>query len=340
MPARGIHLAGPFVVRTIVVRVRVLVTGGAGFIGSHLVDELLLLGHDVLVLDDLSTGSPKNIKSSSGQIEFKCGSILDEDLVDEMMAKSDVVVHLAAAVGVNLIMTRPLESFLTNTKGTEIVANTALRHRKKLLLASTSEIYGKNSQDMLTENSDRIMGPPSIVRWSYATSKAVDEILAFQLNREYGLDAVVLRFFNTVGPRQSSSYGMVLPRMVQQAVRGEPLTVFGDGGQSRCFCHVLDTVAAVLGLMNSEAANGEAFNIGSSHEISIAELARLVIDLTESSSPITFIPYEDAFPMGGYEDMRRRVPDTSKIRSLTGWTPSRPLHQIITEMIQETRLSL
>jgi UDP-glucose 4-epimerase len=315
-----------------------LVTGGAGFIGSHLVEALLERGDQVTVLDDLSTGQLSNLEGflSHDRFRFVQGSILDELMVDELVRAADGIVHLAAAVGVRLIVARPLRSFVTNIRGTEIVLDAAHRYRRPILLASTSEIYGKNDCDGLTETSDRILGAPSVARWSYATSKAADEVLAFAYHKERGLPITIARFFNTVGPRQSAAYGMVIPTLVEQALRGVPLTVHGDGRQRRCFCHVADLVNAVLQLLDEPAANGEVFNIGGTQEITILDLAHEVVIHTGSTSDVRLVTYEDAFEPG-FEDMRRRVPDVGKITALTGWTPTRSLDDILDETIAYAR---
>jgi UDP-glucose 4-epimerase len=315
-----------------------LVTGGAGFIGSHLVEALLARGNQVTVLDDLSTGRLPNVGDlyTHERFRFVQGSILDELMVDELMHSADGVVHLAAAVGVKLIVANPLRSFITNLRGTEIVLEAAHRYRRPILLASTSEIYGKNECDGLTETSDRIFGAPSVARWSYATSKAADEVLAFAYHKERGLPITIARFFNTVGPRQSAAYGMVIPTLVDQALDGEPLTVHGDGLQRRCFCHVADLVAAVLLLLDEPAANGEVFNIGASQEITMLDLAHEIVRRTGSASEVQLISYEEAFE-SGFEDMRRRVPDVGKLTALTGWTPTRSLENILDETIDHAR---
>jgi UDP-glucose 4-epimerase len=317
---------------------RYLVTGGAGFIGSHLTDRLLERGDKVVVLDNLSTGRLSNLSraAESGDFDFVEGSVLDTEVVDRLVRDCDIVVHLAAAVGVKLIVERPLESLTTNIRGSENVIEACERYGRRILLASTSEIYGKNASDALTETSDRILGSPTVVRWAYSTAKAVDEILAYAYHKERNLATTVVRLFNTVGPRQSPAYGMVMPRLVGQAVRGEPVTVYGDGEQTRCFCHVSDVVEALVGLLGSEAAIGEVFNVGSPEEISIRELAERVITGAGSASEVRLIPYDIAYE-SGFEDMRRRVPDTTKIRELTGWTPTHRLADIIDEMVTEAR---
>jgi UDP-glucose 4-epimerase len=313
-----------------------LITGGAGFIGSHLTDTLLARGDRVVALDNLSTGRLQNLDMAGHHPNFRFvqGSVLDELAVDELVHECDVVVHLAAAVGVKLIVEQPLKSLTTNIRGSEIVLEAAHRYRRKILLASTSEIYGKNSAGPLSETSDRILGSPAVARWAYSTAKAVDEILAYAYHKERGLPAVVVRLFNTVGPRQSPAYGMVIPRLVRQALAGDPLTVFGDGSQTRCFCHVSDVVAALTGLLDHPEAVGDVFNVGAPDEISILDLAQLVVDRTGSSSPIELVPYDKAYE-SGFEDMQRRVPDTSKIAALLSWKPTRSLDDILTEMVEE-----
>ncbi|GAA0855164.1 NAD-dependent epimerase/dehydratase family protein [Streptosporangium amethystogenes subsp. fukuiense] len=315
-------------------RTNYLITGGSGFIGSHLSDALLARGDSVVVLDNLSTGRLENLRPHP-DLRFVHGSVLDELMVDELVHRCDVVVHLAAAVGVKLIVEQPLRSLTTNIRGSEIVIEAAHRYRKKILITSTSEIYGKNSSDALREDADRILGSPAVVRWAYSTAKAVDEILANAYHRERGLPTIVVRLFNTVGPRQSPTYGMVIPSLVRQALSATPLTVFGDGTQTRCFAHVADVIDALLRLLDEDAAVGETFNIGSSEEVSIMELAKLIIELTGSTSGVDLIPYSEAYERG-FEDMTRRVPDTTKLHTLTGWTPRRTLDEILTEIIRES----
>jgi UDP-glucose 4-epimerase len=313
-----------------------LITGGAGFVGSHLAEALLARGDRVIVLDNLSTGSLRNLDAVSGNpgINVVHGSVLDELLVDELVNQCDVIVHLAAAVGVKLIVEHPLRSFTTNIRGSEIVIEAAHRYRRKILVASTSEIYGKNGVEPLAEDADRHLGATTVARWAYSTAKAVDEILAYSFHRERGLPSIVVRLFNTVGPRQSAAYGMVVPRLVNQALSGEPLTVFGDGHQTRCFCHVVDVVDALLRVMDHPEAVGEVFNVGSQEEISINELAHRINCRTPNLAGIQRIPYEQAYDRG-FEDMRRRVPDTTKLHSLTGWSPVRRLDDILDETIAE-----
>ncbi|WP_327354661.1 NAD-dependent epimerase/dehydratase family protein [Streptomyces sp. NBC_01304] len=317
-----------------------LVTGGAGFIGSHLTEALLAQGHTVVVLDDLSTGDKANLAAvwAHPRLRFVRGSVLDDRLVDELMGRVDAVVHLAAAVGVRLIVEQPLKSFTTNVRGTEHVIASAHRHGRRLLLASTSEIYGKNTGP-LTETSDRVLGATSVARWSYSTAKAVDEILALAHHRELGLPVTVVRLFNTVGPRQSPAYGMVIPRLVRQAVAGEPLTVHGDGKQRRCFAHVADVVDALLRLLAHPAANGQIFNVGTAEETSIAELAARVVARAGSRSPVVLVPYDQVYGTG-FEDMERRLPDTTRLRELTGWVPRRSLDDILDATIAEASHAL
>ncbi|MBE3013294.1 GDP-mannose 4,6-dehydratase [Microbispora sp. NEAU-D428] len=315
-----------------------LITGGSGFVGSHLTDALLARGDSVIVLDNMSTGRRTNLAQhvDNPRLRVVQGSVLDALLVDELVYECDVVVHLAAAVGVKLIVEQPLRSLTTNIRGSEIVIEAAHRYRRKILVTSTSEIYGKNSGGPLTETSDRILGSPGVVRWSYSTAKAVDEILANAYHRERGLPAIIVRLFNTVGPRQSPAYGMVIPRLVRQAIAGLPLTVFGDGTQTRCFAHVRDVVEALVKLLDHEGAIGQTFNIGCSDEVSILELAKLIAELTGSTSGVDLVPYAEAYGTG-FEDMQRRVPDTTKLRELTGWTPQRSLDDILAETIAEAR---
>jgi UDP-glucose 4-epimerase len=331
MPRRVVKASGENPPRS---TMRYLVTGGAGFIGSHLSHALLERGDTVTILDNLSTGRIGNLESVQERLSFVRGSVLDPLLVDELTEDADVVIHLAAAVGVRLIVEKPLRSFITNIKGTENVLEAAHRYRCKVLIASTSEVYGKSQGGAFKEDDDRLVGSNHISRWGYATSKSVDEVLGFAYARERDLRMVVARFFNTTGPRQTGAYGMVLPRFVEQALRNDPLTVYGDGGQSRCFCHVEDVVRGVLGLMDEPSAEGDVFNIGSTEEVTVMELAQRVIAKAESSSEIELVPYEIAYTEG-FEDMRRRVPDISKIGSQIGWKPEHDLDQIIDEVLKE-----
>jgi len=317
---------------------RALITGGAGFIGSHLAEVLLARGDAVTVLDNLSTGRYENVAPWDGHSNFQLvvGTILNESLVDKLIERCDVVFHLAAAVGVELIIKKPLESMMTNIRGSEVVLEMAHRYRKKVLIASTSEIYGKNTAGPLQEHTDRILGSPLKSRWSYSTSKAVDEILAYIYWKEKGVPTVIVRLFNTVGPRQSGAYGMVVPRFVSQALKGAPLVVHGTGKQSRCFLHVSDAVGALIKLIEHPQAVGDVFNLGSQEEVTIEELARRVLAITTSSSAITYVPYEEAYEEG-FEDMPRRVPDITKISRLIGFRVTIPLDGIIRDVVASLR---
>jgi len=317
---------------------RHLITGGAGFIGSHLCDELLARGDEVHVLDDLSTGSVENIRHLKGRpgFDYTIESLNNAAIVAELVDDADVVYHLAAAVGVQLIVESPVRTIETNVHCTEIVLAQASKKKKPVFVASTSEVYGKSRDLPYREDGDLMLGPTVRGRWSYACSKALDEFLAIAHWKERKLPTVVGRLFNTVGPRQTGRYGMVIPNFVRQAVADEPLTVFGDGTQSRCFCHVSDVVRALADLMRRDDAYGEVFNIGSDEEISILDLAREVQRMTESKSEITIVPYEEAYEPG-FEDMQRRIPDTSKIRSLLGWHPTKSLTEILSDVIDEHR---
>ena len=317
---------------------KALITGGAGFIGSHLADRLIARGWDVTVVDNLSTGRAENVAHLENNPRFHLvvGNILSEFLMDKLVERVDVVFHLAAAVGVELIIRNPLQSLTTNIRGSEIVLEMVHRYHKKVLITSTSEIYGKNKSGPLKEDDDRILGSPLKSRWSYSTSKAVDEILGYAYWREKGVPTVIVRLFNTVGPRQTGSYGMVIPRFVTQALREQPITVFGNGKQTRCFLDVSDAVEAMLGLMGEPRAYGQVFNIGSQEEVSIAELAFKIIANTGSKSRIEMIPYNKAYEEG-FEDMERRVPDITKINRLLGFKPTKNLNQIIPSMVQYAR---
>jgi UDP-glucose 4-epimerase len=307
------------------------ITGGAGFIGSHLTKQLLARNDKVIILDDLSTGVAENLNSFFEKIEFIQGSILDSSLVENLVSNCDYVVNLAASLGVFNIVNKPLESLIVNLKGASIVLDAAVKYKKPMLVASTSEIYGKNIKTALNEEDDRIIGHPLKSRWSYSEAKAVDESLAYFYFQEQGLQSRIVRFFNTVGPRQVGHYGMVVPRFVSAALKNEPLSVYGSGDQIRCFCHVDDAVRALLLVMDSEKAIGEVFNVGNNQQISIMDLAKKVIEITGSSSKIEKIAYKDAYPVG-FEDMQRRVPDISKINQVLGWTPEIKLDQIIKDI--------
>ena len=308
-----------------------LVTGGGGFIGSHLSEKLIDMGNQVVILDDFSTGLSENLSNIVGKFELSNGNIQDENLVDILVNQSDYVVHLAAALGVLNIVNRPLESLKTNLIGTELIFKYANKYRKPVLLASTSEIYGKNSKIPLNEEDDRILGHPLKSRWSYSEAKAVDESLAYFYYLENRLPIRIVRFFNTVGPRQVGHYGMVVPRFVNAALKNEPLFVYGRGDQIRCFCHVADAVKALLLVMDSDVAVGQAFNIGNNSQISIMELAKKVIKIIGSKSSIEKIAYEKAYPEG-FEDIQMRVPDISKIKQVLGWEPEIDLDQIIKDI--------
>jgi UDP-glucose 4-epimerase len=310
-----------------------LVTGGAGFIGSHLTESLLSSGEDVIVLDDLSTGSEQNLAGvlNHPSLQFVKGSILDESLVDDLASRVHTIYHLAAAVGTFTIIDKTLESLHTNLHGTERVITSALRHGARVLIASTSEIYGKNTKIGLREDDDRHIGSPLKNRWSYAEAKAIDETLAYLYSVEHGLQTVIVRLFNTVGPRQTGRYGMVIPRFVRQALAGEPLTVFGTGDQIRCFCHVHDVVPALRALMADSRAYGQAFNIGGTEQVSISQLAERVRTVLRSSSTTVRVPYESAYG-AGFEDMQRRVPDCTRARQLIGFQPSRSLADVIRDV--------
>ena len=308
-----------------------LITGGAGFIGSHLVEKLITRGDQVVVFDNLSTGSSINLSGIKEKITFQDGNILNKAVIDKLVSESDYVVHLAAALGVLNIVNKPLESLRTNLQGSEVVLEACDKYRKPVLIASTSEIYGKNDKVPLNEEDDRIIGHPLKSRWSYSEAKAVDESLAYFYYLENKLPIRIVRFFNTVGPRQVGHYGMVVPRFVSAALKNEPLSVYGSGDQIRCFCHVDDAVRALLLVMDSDKAVGEVFNVGNNQQITIMELAKKVIELTGSSSTIEKIAYEKAYPEG-FEDMQRRVPDISKIKQVLGWSPEINLDQIIKDI--------
>lgn len=319
---------------------RTLITGGAGFIGSHLAEHLVGTGHTIVVLDDLSTGQLANLANlPEGSLEFVQGSITDKPLVDELTSRVDEVYHLAAAVGVFTIQQRTLESLRVNLYGTETVVEAAARHGVRLLVASTSEIYGKNTKVGLREDDDRIMGSPLKSRWSYAEAKALDETFVAQYVQHHGLHAVLVRLFNTVGPRQTGRYGMVMPRFVTQALQGEPLTVHGTGTQTRCFLHVSDAVRALVALMSTEAAVGQVLNVGNPEQVTMTGLAERVITSVGSSSDITYLDYESVYGPG-YEDMERRVPNCDRIADLIGWSPRHNLEDIIESVVDYQRSAM
>lgn len=315
-----------------------LITGGAGFIGSHLAEALLAQGQHVVVIDDLSTGCLENIAPLIGQpnFQFVNETIHAESVMDRLVSECDVIYHLAAAVGVELIIKDPVRTIETNLLGTEVVLRLARRYQRKVLLASTSEVYGKSDDLPFREESDRVMGSTTKSRWSYAESKAMDEFLALAYHKQFNVPIVICRFFNTVGPRQTGTYGMVIPRLVKQAVNDLPLTVYGDGQQTRCFCNVKDIVRAVVALSQDSQAVGQIFNVGSSDEITILELAQRIVQRAHSRSEIKFIPYDQAYEVG-FEDMRRRVPGTEKIKATIGWQPAIPLEQTLDEVIAQFR---
>jgi UDP-glucose 4-epimerase len=318
---------------------RALITGGAGFIGSHLAEALLAQGQHVVVIDDLSTGRLENIAHLIEQphFQFVNETIRNESVMDRLVSDCEVIYHLAAAVGVELIIKDPVRTIETNLLGTEVVLQLARRYRRKVLLASTSEVYGKSADLPFREEADRVMGATTKSRWSYAESKAMDEFLALAYHKQFNVPIVICRFFNTVGPRQTGTYGMVIPRLVKQAVADLPLTVYGDGQQSRCFCNVTDTVRAVVGLSAEPRAVGEIFNVGSSDEITILELAQRIMQRAHSRSEIKLIPYDQAYE-SGFEDMRRRVPSTDKIKAAIGWQPVISLDQTLDEVIAHFRI--
>jgi UDP-glucose 4-epimerase len=311
--------------------VKYLLTGGAGFIGSHLAENLITRGDQVVVLDNLSTSSADNLSRVKDQIKFENGDILESAIIDKLVSESDYVVHLAAALGVFNIVNKPLESLKTNLQGSEIILQAANKYRKPVLIASTSEIYGKNEKVPLNEEDDRIIGHPLKSRWSYSEAKAVDESLAFFYHLENKLPIRIVRLFNTVGPRQVGHYGMVVPRFIEAALKNQPLSIYGSGEQIRCFCHISDVIRALLLVIDSDQAVGEVFNIGNNQQSSINQLADRVISLLGSKSKIEKIPYADAYPQG-FEDMQRRVPDISKIKRVLGWSPQLDLDQIIKDI--------
>jgi UDP-glucose 4-epimerase len=310
-----------------------LITGGAGFIGSHLSERLIDMNHEIIVLDNLSTGSSRNILELSNEKRFSFveGNMLNEALVSELMGKVDGCFHLGAALGVKRILERPYSSLISNTQGTEIAVKAAVKHGVKFFLASTSELYGKNPKQPLTEESDRVIGSPQLVRWAYSEAKAIDESVVQMFHQSHGLKYVTGRFFNTVGPRQAGEYGMVLPRFVAAAIKNEPIQVYGNGSQSRVFCHVSDAVDGVLRIFFDDSLVGEAFNIGGEEEITISQLAERVIRIVGSSSKIEKVAYEEAYS-AGFEETMRRVPDTSKLRKKTGWAPRYSLDDTIRDI--------
>ena len=315
---------------------RVFITGGAGFIGSHLADALIARGDQVTILDNLSTGSAANIAHLEGKIEVHQGDIRDAALIEKLMAPADLVLHMAAALGVNTILEKTIESVSVNFTGSEVVLNAATKLKKRIIIASTSEIYGKNPQQPLHEESDRVVGAPQKIRWTYSDAKALEEAIAHSLYTTQGLKVTTVRLFNTVGPRQTGRYGMVLPRFVQAALANQPITIYGDGSQSRVFCHVHDAVKAILTLAATDSTIGDVFNVGGVGETTMKELAEKIITRTNSSSTITYTPYEDAYP-AGFEDMQRRVPDITKIKKTINWEPANTLDSIIDDVASSMR---
>ncbi len=320
---------------------QVLITGGAGFIGSHLAERLLEKGYKVCVIDDLSTGSLENINHlrSNPNFYLTVENILNETVMDRLVSECDVIYHLAAAVGVELIVKSPVETIERNILGTDVVLRLASRYLRKVLITSTSEIYGKSEDVPFHEEADRVLGPTTKSRWSYSCSKAIDEFLALAYYKEKNLETVIMRLFNTVGPRQTGQYGMVIPRFVTQALKNEPITVHGDGKQVRCFTYVQDVVAASIRLMETPETVGQVFNIGNDKGISISELAEKIVKMTNSKSEIVYIPYDQAYEEG-FEDMRIRIPDLSKARKTIGYDPKVQLDEILTHVIQHFRTKL
>jgi len=310
---------------------RAFITGGAGFIGSHLADLYVNAGYTVTLLDNFSTGSKTNIARLEGKVTTVDGDIRNIELVDQLTKETDLVLHMAAALGVNTILESPLESMSTNITGSEVVLNAAAKHNKRIIIASTSEIYGKNTKQPLSETDDRVVGAPQKIRWTYSDAKAIEEAMAFALRQEKNLAVTTVRLFNTVGPRQTGHYGMVVPRFVQAALKNEPLTVYGDGTQSRVFCHVDDAVQAIVKIAAADATIGDVYNVGGTGEVTIKQLAEQVIKMTGSKSQITYTAYSDAYP-AGFEDIQRRVPDISKVKNAIGWAPTKNLAQIIRDI--------
>jgi len=310
---------------------RVLITGGAGFIGSHLADHYVNAGHTVTLLDNFSTGSQSNIAHLDGKVKTIDGDIRNIELIDQLTKDADLVLHMAAALGVNTILESPLESMSTNITGSEVVLNGAAKYNKRIIIASTSEIYGKNPKQPLSETDDRVVGAPQKIRWTYSDAKAIEEAMAFALHQEKKLPVTTVRLFNTVGPRQTGRYGMVVPRFVHAALKNEAITIFGDGTQSRVFCHVSDAVQAIATMAAADSTIGDVYNVGGTGEVTIKQLADQVLSVTGSKSEITYTPYSDAYP-AGFEDIQRRVPDITKVKSAIGWAPTKDLQQIISDI--------
>jgi UDP-glucose 4-epimerase len=310
---------------------RVFITGGAGFIGSHLADHYVNAGHQVALLDNFSTGSKANIAHLESKVTTIEGDIRNVELIDALTKDADLVLHMAAALGVNTILESPLESMSTNITGSEVVLHAAAKYNKRIIIASTSEIYGKNPKQPLSETDDRVVGAPQKIRWTYSDAKAIEEAMAFALHQEKKLPVTTVRLFNTVGPRQTGRYGMVVPRFVHAALKNEALTIYGDGKQSRVFCHVDDAVQAIATIAQTDSTIGDVFNVGGTGEVTIKELAEKVIAITGSKSTTTYTAYSDAYP-AGFEDIQRRVPDISKLKATIGWAPGKDLAQIISDI--------
>ena len=310
---------------------RVFITGGAGFIGSHLADHYVNAGHTVTLLDNFSTGSKSNIAHLEGKVTTVDGDIRNIELIDQLTKDSDLILHMAAALGVNTILESPLESMSTNITGSEVVLNAATKHNKRIIIASTSEIYGKNPKQPLSETDDRVVGAPQKIRWTYSDAKAIEEAMAFALHQEKNLPVTTVRLFNTVGPRQTGRYGMVVPRFVHAALRNEPITIYGAGTQSRVFCHVADAVQAIAKISEADSTIGDVYNVGGIGEVTIKQLAEQVLTVTGSKSEISYTPYSAAYPTG-FEDIERRVPDISKINKAIGWAPTKDLTQVISDI--------
>jgi UDP-glucose 4-epimerase len=310
---------------------RVFITGGAGFIGSHLADHYFAAGHEVTILDNFSTGSKTNIAHLEGKVTTVDGDIRNIELVESLTKDTDLVLHMAAALGVNTILESPLESISTNITGSEVVLNAAAKFSKRIIIASTSEIYGKNPKQPLSETDDRVVGAPQKIRWTYSDAKAIEEAMAFALHQEKKLPVTTVRLFNTVGPRQTGRYGMVVPRFVHAAMKNEPITIFGDGTQSRVFCHVADAVQAITTMAATDSTVGDVYNVGGTGEVTIKQLAEQVLAVTATQSAITYTPYSEAYP-AGFEDIQRRVPDITKVKSAINWVPTKDLKQIISDI--------
>ena len=310
---------------------RVFITGGAGFIGSHLADHYVAAGDQVTILDNFSTGSKSNVAHLDGKIKIVDGDIRNVELVESLTKDADLVLHMAAALGVNTILESPLESMSTNITGSEVVLNAAAKFSKRIIIASTSEIYGKNPKQPLSETDDRVVGAPQKIRWTYSDAKAIEEAMAFALHQAKKLPVTTVRLFNTVGPRQTGRYGMVVPRFVHAAIRNEPITIYGDGTQSRVFCHVADAIQAIALMASTDSTIGDVYNVGGTGEVTIKQLAEQVLAVTGSQSVTTYTPYSEAYP-AGFEDIQRRVPDISKVKSAINWAPTKDLQQIISDI--------